>query len=81
MLPQLSDQNVRVSLSKLQGVRDMLSLKYNGYLTDFSGSGFDVSGFNPISFQKDDFNTVVDGQTYQFSSQEDLDAFNAQVGQ
>lgn len=52
MLPQLTDLNPDVALSKLEGVRTMLSLKYNGYLKDFSGSGYDVSGFKEISFGK-----------------------------
>lgn len=52
MLPQLTDLNTNVSLSKLKSVRDMLSMKYNGYLTDFANSGYDTSGFGQIDFSE-----------------------------
>jgi len=50
MLPQLTDLNPNVALSKLQGVREMLALKYNGYLIDFANSGYNVSNFTPVNF-------------------------------
>jgi len=50
MLPQLTDLNKKVALDKLSGVRKMLQEKYNNYLEDFSGSGYNISGFSPIDF-------------------------------
>lgn len=47
MLPKMTDQ-YDVATSKLRSIRTMLQMKYNSYLTDFSGSGFDVSGFSPL---------------------------------
>jgi len=50
MLPQLTDLNSKVALDKLAGVRRMLQEKYNNYLQDFAGSGYNVSGFESIDF-------------------------------
>lgn len=50
MLPELTDLNSKVALDKLEGVRNMLGLKYNNYLTDFGANGYDVSGFKGINF-------------------------------
>jgi len=48
MLPQLGDRSPGVALDKLEGVREMLILKYNNYLTDFRAAGFNVSGFDAM---------------------------------
>jgi len=50
MLPKLSDKNASVSLDKLKGVREMLGLKYNNYLIDFAGNGYDVSSYELLDF-------------------------------
>ena len=50
MLPQLVDLNEKVALDKLEGVRNMLNEKYQGYLRDFEATGYDVSGFTTIDF-------------------------------
>lgn len=50
MLPQLTDLNSNVALAKLQAVREMLAMQYNSYLIDFGASGFNVSGFDSITF-------------------------------
>lgn len=50
MLPQLEDLNATVALDKLQGVRDMLQAKNAGYIKAFGIAGFDVSGFEDLSF-------------------------------
>jgi len=50
MLPGLQDLNPTVAQAKLDGVREMLAMKYNNYLIDFNGSGYDVAAFAPIDF-------------------------------
>ena len=50
MLPNFGDWNSDVALSKLQGVRDMLEMKYQQYLRDFENAGYDVSGIKGLSF-------------------------------
>lgn len=48
MLPKLTD-SYDVAQNKLAGVRKMLADKYNGYLTDYANSGYDVSNFTQVS--------------------------------
>lgn len=50
MLPKLGDMNADVALDKLEGVRTMLTEKYQGYLRDFEATGYDVSGFTRVDF-------------------------------
>ncbi len=47
MLPKLTD-SYDVAQNKLAGVRKMLADKYNGYLTDYANSGYDVSNFTQV---------------------------------
>ena len=46
MLPNLTDRDSTVSIDKLEGVREMVRLKYNQYLIDFDAAGYDVSAFD-----------------------------------
>ena len=50
MLPQLTDPE-STAQGKLESVRTMLQMKYNSYLTDFSTTGYDVSGFSPLEIK------------------------------
>jgi len=50
MLPQLQDLNSQVALDKLEGVREMLGLKYNNYIIDFGNNGYAVSAFPTLEF-------------------------------
>jgi len=59
MLSQLDDLNVNVSLDKLQGVRDMLEKKNQGYIQSFSAAGFDVTGFENFNFGGNELRSQV----------------------
>jgi len=46
-LPSISDASW-IAKAKLEAVNKMLGMKYNGYITDYSNTGYDVSGFPPL---------------------------------
>lgn len=49
MLPNFSDFNSEVAQDKLEGVREMLQQKNQGYIDAFKAAGFDVSGFENLA--------------------------------